>query len=323
MNSHDTLHWHPPLGHHHGSDPRTSELWPLYLEAAGQEIGYKGGWYSSDIENIFPFPAGKHEGFTFLREDDTGRTQSERTKGANFIDAYLLMIHTIGDGHAARARFHSHYGVFAVSDDKGNGGLVATGGHGDYGILMSPYKDRVVPLPGDPLNWPYGERGEFGLPYRATLKSSPGLNTQYWNSQGQGRVKTHPHRPNNILQLAWSQLDCWSRLDVDYPDDPHMDTYFCPDGSCEFNGSLFQVNAIKLLRLPTERPFSGFTNVHGHVIEATEAGPNAVPLIITEGVPQGDAILARTFLKGNCSEAPCQEFDDGTPLFAPGLGGHG
>jgi hypothetical protein len=80
------------------------------------------------------------------------------------------------------------------------------------------------------------------------------------------------------------------------------------------------VNAIRLLHLPTERPFVGFTDVHGHVISATEAGPNAVPLIITAGVPQGDAVLSRAFLRGNCSEAPCQEFDDGSVLIAPGYG---
>lgn len=317
MNDHDTLHWHPPLGHHHGADPRTSPLWSLYLQATnGQEVGYE--WQTSVHENHFPFPDGKHEGFTFLREDDTGRHQTDRTAGANFIDSYLLMLHALSNGHEIRGRFHSHYGVFVVSDGKGNSGMVATGGHGDYGILMHHYKEKVVKLPSDPPDWPYGQKEQFKLPYRATLKPTPKMNVQYWNSQGQGKVKTYPHRPNNILQLAWSTLDAWDRLDDQFPENEDMDTSYCPDGSCEFNASLFQVNAIRLINLPTERPFIGFTDVHGHIIKATEAGPNAVPLIITAGVPQGDAVLSRAFVKGNCSEAPCQEFDDGATLYAPG-----
>lgn len=321
-NEHDVTVWHSPGdGHHHGADPQTSELWNLYLQATGgREIGYE--WLSSPIENAFPYPAGKHEGFTFLREDDTGRPQTPRAEGANYIDAYLLMLHALGNGHEIRGRFHSHYGVFKVSNEDGSkSGYVATGGHADYGILMAPYKQRVVQLPGDPPNWPYGEPEQFKLPYRATLRPTPGRNIQYWNSQGQGKVAMYPHRPNHILQVAWSTLDAFMKLDDEHPEDEELDTYLCPDGSCEFNGSLFQVNAIRLLHLPTQRPFSGFTDVHGHVISASEAGPNAVPLIITAGVPQGDAILARAFLRGNCDEAPCFEFDDGSVLTAPGYPG--
>jgi hypothetical protein len=321
MNEHDTTHWHPPLGHHHGSDPRQSPLWDMYLQATGQEIGYP--WLSSYNENIFPFPAGKHEGFTFLAENDTNNDQSDRDAGNNYISRYLLMVHTLGDGHAIRTRFHSHYGVFKVTDGKGNTGMVATGGHGDYGVWHNFYKERVIPLPGDPAEWPYGDKKGFGLPYRASLKPD-GDNVQFWNSQGQGRKSQFPHQPNNILQLAWKQLDCWSRPDEGDPTNPMKDIYPCPDGSCDFNGSLFQVNAIRLLRLPVERPFVGFTDVHGHVIDADAPGPNAVPLIITKNVPQGDAVLSREFQRGGCEDGPCLDFDDGSPLYAPGLGGqHG
>lgn len=322
MSEHKVNEWHPPrYGHHHGADPRTSPLYDLYMQATGQEIGYP--WQTSPEENIFPYPEGKHEGFTFLREDNTGRPQTDRAEGANFIDSYLLMVHTLGDGHAIRTRYHSHYGVFVVSNED-TWGYVATGGWGDYGVFHFPYKSKVVPMPSDPPDWPYGERGEFGLPYRATLQPDND-EVQFWNSQGQGRKRQFPEQPNNILQLAWKEMDCWARPDESDPANHHKDIYHCPDGSCGFNGSLFQVNAIRLIHLPVERPFVGYTNVHGHVLpDCKEAGSGCVPLIITEGVPQGNAVLLREFQRGGCEDGPCQEFDDGAVLVAPGYGGgHG
>jgi hypothetical protein len=313
--THDVTKWHSPQdGHHHGFFPRGSELAKYYLAAAGQEIGYP--WLSSPNENLFPFPAGKHEGFTFLHEEDTHNDQSQNDLGSNFISAYLMMVHTLGDANAARVRIHSHYGVFRVTDGKGNTGLVCTGGHMDAGVLHLPYKQKVIQLPSDPPNWPYDTQKAFGLPYRAYLREDND-NVQFWNSQGQGSAKQFPERPNHILQLAWKQLDCWSRPDENDPTNPAADHYHCKDGSCDFNGSLFQVNAINLIHLPTERPFNGFTDVHGHVVKNDYSGIK-VPLIITEGVPQGDAVLSRGFNRPGCEDAPCLEFDDGTVLYAPG-----
>lgn len=319
MSEHKVNEWHKPTyGHHHGSNPRTSPLYNLYMQATNQEIGYP--WQTSPEENYYPYP-GKHEGFTFLREDDTGRPQTERAEGANFIDSYLLMVHTLGTPHAIRTRYHSHYGVFTVSnEDKSQVGHIATGGWGDYGLWHNFYKTKVVPLTSDPPDWPYGEKGEFGLPYRARLQPD-GDEVQFWNSQGQGRKRQFPHEPNNILQLAWKQLDCWGRPDENDPTNPMKDIYHCPDGTCGFNGSLFQVNAIRLINLPSERPFSGYTNVHGHIVDDKYEGTK-VPLIITANVPQGNALLLREFQRGGCNDGPCLEFDDGTPLYAPGFNGN-
>lgn len=318
MNDHNTSTWHPPTdGHHHGFFPRGTELAKYYVNAAGQEIGYP--WLSSPNENLYPFPDGKHEGFTFLYEADTGNDQSERDVGNNFVSSYLLMVHTLGDGHAIRTRVHSHYGVFQVTDGQGKTGIICTGGHADYGVFHLPYKEKVVPLPSDPPNWPYGSRGEFGLPYRAHLKQD-GDNVQFWNSQGHGKRSQFPQPVNYILQLAWKQLDCWARPDENDPANMMRDIYPCPDGSCDFDGSLFQVNAIRLIHLPVERPFAGFTDVDGHVVDKDWPGIK-VPLIITEDVPQGDFVLSREFQRSGCVDGPCQEFDNGTPLYAPGYNG--
>lgn len=325
---HDVTVWHPPMdGHHHGADPtQFGELWELYREQTGQEIGY--AWLSSPFENIFPYPVGNHEGFKFLGESDTGCSQMDRTGDYNCIKSYLLLVHSMGTVHHLLTRIHSNYGVFQVCTlDLSQCGLVATGGLPDYGVLHAGYKREICQLAGDPPSYPYDTlAGLNRLPYRAAVDHSLRLpteteNIQFWNSQGPGpgQVKNYPHLPNNILGLSWSAVDSWDYMDVSDCDNLEKIVVPCPDGSCALNGTSFQVFTIRLQRLPVARPFSGFTNVDGHLDSTCkEASPICVPLIITEGVPQGDALLSRGVRQGKCDQVPCQEFDDGTQLVAPG-----
>jgi hypothetical protein len=328
---HDVTTWHEPDGHHHGFDPSTSELYDFYMNATGQEIGYP--WLSSPLENTFPFPHGNHEGFKFLAEQDLGCIQTERPTDKEYlcINSYLFMIHSMGTTHHLYTRTHSQYAVFEIcSQDLSQCGLVATGGHADYGVLVSPYKEFVCQQGIDPPGFPYEtDQGKNHIPYRVALSNTENLpnalgNGQFWNIMGQGKLSLYPHRPNNILGASWSNNDGW-----DYPaagmacTDPTKIVAPCPDGSCELNGTSFQVFALRLQNLPTVRPFVGWTNVNGHVDPTCqETSPVCVPLIIEAGVPQGDALLSRGVKQGRCDQIVCQEFDDGSPLYAPGYEEH-
>lgn len=323
---HITNMWHPPaLGHHHGADPTQSDLWPTYLAHTGQAVGYP--WLSSPIENDWPWSAGKHEGFKFLSESDLGCEQHNQSDtGLACITDYLLLVHTVGNIHALHTRVHSQYGVFRVCFAN-QCGLVATGGHADYGVMHNGYKVAVCQLATDPPNYPYTSGpGLNHPPYRAAINNTDRLptaevNPQFWNTMGPGvnQGRYYPDAPNNILRLSWASVDAWDYPTASACGDHHAAIAPCPDGSCALNHTAFQVFAVRLQNLPTERPFSGYTNVNGHVDpNCTAMGPTCVPLYIEASVPVGDALLARGVRQGRCDLIPCQEFDDGTPLRAPG-----
>jgi hypothetical protein len=328
---HDATMWHEPDGHHHGANPEDyAELWALYLEQTnGQEIGYP--WLSSVFENVYPFPMGNHEGFKFFAEDDTGCDQTERPTDKSYtcVKSYLVLKHSMGTAHHLYTRIHSQYGVFEVCTlDLTQCGLVATGGHADYGVLHNGYKREICPLPSDPLSYPYDTpAGLNRLPYRAAINTTllpprtDDRNIQFWNSlgPGPGQIKNYPHLPNYILGMSWSHIDSWDYLDGTDCDDPALVVTPCADGTCPLNGTAFQVFSIRLQHLPSQRPFYGFTNVNGHIdLTCTEASPICVPLVIEATVPQGDALLGRGVHQGDCAESPCLEYDDGSRLFAPG-----
>lgn len=328
---HDVTVWHEPDGHHHGSNPRDyPELFALYLQATGgQEIGYP--WLSSPFENVYPWPLGNHEGFKFLAERGLGCVQTERPVDKDYlcINSYLFMVHSMGTTHHLYTRVHSHYGVFEVCDQTlTQCGLVATGGHADYGVFITPYKEFVCQQGIDPPGYPYEtDEGKNHIPYRVALSNTekppnPLGNGQFWNIMGQGKLSLYPHRPNTILGASWSNNDGWDYPAAGFACSDHTKIVTpCPDGSCDLNGSSFQVFALRLQNLPLARPFNGWTNVNGRVDPScVETSPVCVPLIIEASVPQGDALLSRGVKQGRCDLIPCQEFDPGLPvrLVVPG-----
>lgn len=331
---HDVNIWHEPgFGHHHGHNPENfPELWAIYLAQTGQEIGYP--WLSKVTENVWPFPHGDHEGFKFLAETDTNCIQIDppAENQPNCIKSYLVLVHSMGTVHHLYTRIHSNYGVFEVcSLDLSECGYVATGGLVDYGVTHAGYKREICQLPGDPPSYPYDTAAGLNrLPYRAAVDHSEKLpteteNIEFWNSSGPGagNIKNYPHRPNTILGLSWSAVDSWDYMDVSDCDNLELAIAPCPDGSCALNGTSFQVFAIRLQNLPSARPFSGWTDVDGHVDPTcTETSPICVPLVITDDVPLGNALLSKGVRQGKCDQVLCQEFDNGTPLYAPGFNGN-
>ena len=73
--------------------------------------------------------------------------------------------------------------------------------------------------------------------------------------------------------------------------------------------NIFQVFELRLLNLPRERPFNGFTDPFGYVDEScTEASAYCIPLVIEANVPQGVPFFDRQVIPGDCEIAPCQEY---------------
>lgn len=303
---HDPLHWHSYDGdHHHGVNPNAYlDLFgsPLYdFLAQYGEIGMP--WATS--------PQEEHEGYIWLYTEMRPGTVDQFNNGGkvpwdklHYIKHALVKVHTTGDMHHLRKRFHSHYGFFVVEDrNTGAQGVVATGGWADYGIMHAPYKTKHCPLPSDPpgftnLNQP---------PYRSTQTAyrKPGELVHFWSGlrPNVSVAKFFPDDPQYLFGLAWNTLDA-----TEYPGVICADEMY--DKPAVLEGSRqFQLFTLALHNLPAARPFTGWTDRHGHLVSPTGTpGVDEVPLIISAEVPQGNAMLNRPVKHGDALAAPLMEF---------------
>jgi len=304
---HDVTRWHPPTDHHHGYDPvHLGDLGSFFLEQTGQEVGY--GWPSSPIENT---NEGKHWGYTILHEDNLPVLLGGQDPNTNRIREYIYEVHTISTLQAMQhAREHSFAVALQIESPDGEQvGRVFTGGIADYGVFHRLYKRELCPLPFDPENYPYDAKEALLLPpyralHRTLAQAKPGNNPESWNNQigDNWADQWYPHHPNSIIRSSWAVVDAWQLPagDCDAPEFVQIDGCF---------GSIFQVFELKFYPPTTERPFVGYTDRNGHIVPfAGEVGPDCIPLVIEEGVPQGPAMIDRAVAIGNPDNAPFQEF---------------
>lgn len=299
---HDPSQWHPYNGdHHHGYDPKGfisifGEPLATYLAEFG-EISFP--WRTSAVE--------EHEGYTWLftsmRPGETIFNNGGKlpVDSLHYIRHALLQVHTTGDMHHLRKQFHSHYGFFLQENRyTGQQGVVATGGWVDYGSLHAPYKKKLC------LETPPGHIDLNQPPYRSTQTRFTGKEmVEFWSGLWLNqKVKAlFPADPQHILGLAWSTLDA-----KEYPDESHcMEEAFDKD-AFEDGNRRFQLFTIALRNLPIG-PFAGYTDRWGHIIAPTGTlGVDEVPLVVTSGVPVGEAMLNRPVLHGNETAAPIMQF---------------
>ena len=339
VSEHDVNVWHEAmLWHDHGANP--ADAHPL-LRPVVEKWGIASTWSSSPMENAFP--GGMHAAFTNLSETDTGCEQFLLAdEGYNCVNAFFLQLHAGGTTMHGRTDVHSYRAAVLVCGtaaiDEATCGYVVTGGWHDYLLTHAPYKkhfcadsdgnpDPVIP-----------ETYKFNTPYVALAVQTDGEHVSdhriFWNSLGPGAVlvdETLAQRgyiPNRGLQLAWSEVDAWAENPgYEACTDPAQDKQLCPDGStdatCSLNGNEFQVFTIRWFNgLPSERPFSGWTDRHGNVVAGQESGGctqeglDCVPLIISENVPQGAFLLNRT---ANLFEtnAPLLQYGTDEPMRMP------
>jgi len=300
----------------------------LFDQYAGQGIGYD--WLSSPTENVDCNEGGKHCGFFYLGEQDTGCPDFQHS-GWNCISSYLVELHSLGNIQAIHTANHSHAEVLEVCGPGGAEpcGFVFVGGHSNYGVMHNGYKTAVCQLPNDPPNYPYTTAdGIDQPPYRTghnhTNKLPVTINTQFWNSGGPNPLMFpyYPELPNRLTQFYWAAIDAWQYQDNEQCNNPEAAVSICPDGSCGYNHNQFQVFLIRLQWLPAERPFFGFVDPLGNIDnDCTETGPTCIPFYVSEDVPQGPAVMARDVRYGDPAFAPIQDYEDGTVLTMPGYTG--
>lgn len=327
---HDVTMWHAPgegggtvaeQAHHHGHNPADTIFADYIAENWDNHFGYP--WHTSPAENAWP--VGKHDGFHVLYEEDTNCDLGNQPPGP-CIKSYLLIVHSIGTGHAVRTRFHSERLLALVCQEGGAEpcDIVETGGHADYGTFHSLYKQTICTA--DPANPPLPDNLVIDQqPYRTTNGSA--RTTFFWAANVNAIVEPYYNPiPNNIIDISWNELGVWSSPARANPEcaDPAHDTVFA-----SANGTKHQVFSIQLhLDQFPERPFSGFTDVHGNRVEGMDciaASAHCVPIFIGENVPQNATpILSRIPRHGDPDFAPIQDFDDGTPLLMNqyGVDGH-
>lgn len=320
---HDVTMWHAPgvAGHHHGANWTSAHpeivKWLQEYKYGKLFTSIGNLWASSPIENLYPWPMGKHEGHINLIENNTNCDLGKMppTPGQTCVKAYFFQPHVLGNAQEYRARIHSEKLVALVCDweTQTKCGVVATGGLVDYGQAHSLYKNFVCPLADNP---PYPEKYSADLPPYRTVNGTS-RQFMFWSSLTGPAIRQYFEvQPNNLLQVAWNNRP-FSSPSLDDCTDPGSDITFT---NPENRNNTFQVFFISLLIADLPRPFEGFTDLHGTVDKTcTAPSPVCVPLYIGAGVPPGNALLNRIVDMGDPEDAPILTFGDAnTPLNPPG-----
>ena len=284
------------------------------------------------------FPTGMHAAFTNLIQNDTGCEQYKlAVLGRPCINAYLLQVHAGGSMAHGRTDVHSYKAALLVCEtaaiDEATCGVVITGGHHDYLLTHAPYKKHFCAESNGMPDPDIPEKYEFQVPYVAlpVVGGAQGNARIYWNGQGPNAVlhaETLAQRgylPNRGLQIAWNELDPWQYSAGFSPAcaDASQDTRVCPDEStdatCSQNGNEYQTIAIRWNDMPSARPFTGFTDRWGNIVEGCEdEGLDCVPLYISENVPAGDPLLNYDANPVSPeTDAPVQVYGADVPLRMP------
>lgn len=326
---HDVTAWHVPgiAFHHHGADPSSAHPDILaYLQEHPEygEIGHP--WASSPTENVFPWPAGKHEGWTLLVETNA---PARGILGANQLDviveSYFIWIHDLGNAHEMRTRVHSWKGIFRVCDRATltNCGLVASGGWQDFGERHSEYKRTGCILPDNPAFPPeysvFGPAPQFAQAPYVAVSGTP-RQWIYWNAAVNPVIEPFLGHDHDLFVIGFSARP-WETPAQDPTNCglPEFDTAFCPAGGCANNKTQFQMFVLYLQLEDYPRPYQGFVDRWGApVTGCTEVGLNCIPLTIGVGVPTGNANLNRHVRVSNNTYAPILNYDDGAELHMPG-----
>ena len=305
--------WNSEFGchydHEHGFDPLAADVLSDlgdYRNILAQAISYP---WATPHENAL-----KHEGYKWdTHLDQSIACQRPKNGGQNTATAWAIQYHALGDQRGATTRIHSFFIMTLICDPiTGEKGLMMTGGHQDFGQLVSPYQGEIVPLHDAPQPQ-YDEKRE---PYRAHACASehpvecrpvtrPTGNVSWIsrprNTQGNGLI-SFQFRARDYFDYILEETRSLSNPTF---------KYWCggdkydPIG-CEFNATTARVVLVQGHidpqwdgldgMLDGKVTYSGFTDVWGNLDPTcTETGAECVPLLLTS-VPIGSyrAIEKRT-----------------------------
>lgn len=272
------------------------DLFGDYRTYTGQGVSYPWQTGLPDTpENQY-----KHNGYKFGGHDYRHLNFEPRVQNTNVVDAWWIQVHMMGTTQAALGRIHSFFGMALVRNPAtGQSGIIISGGHSDLGQLVIPYKagdDAIVPLANTPQPAYFNETP----PYRGHSTTSPtddGNTT--WNSVY--RSGSLPSiTPHAFFRHAWRQtrVHVYATGGLNTPD-PTFAYYSGGDiynpqtmyNSSKRNPYQIEITVPAMMDENNDGVvnFEGFTDVNGNVIEANEAGPNAIPLRLIN-CPVGNAL---------------------------------
>lgn len=305
--SHNGTEWHSlwdykrgcHYDHTHNADPASANgvLGPVAASWGGQSISYP--WLTGNgMEQTM-----KHNGYKYLVElnlPPVDLSLNWQPSGNNAITDIRVEHHRMGGLLDLLVRNHSFYQEVRIC--KGDRcGVMKFGGWNDYGILHSPYKKAILPLPGidpSPVNQTIDED-----PYRAAqpLAETKEIATRaFARSKGGGLVED----VNNDVVSLWTTqpgrygfnrlggtfnivFDDWQGVDASNPS--RVDLLCDPANSpCRFNSSehgLFTAWAYVPFELDNDGDgfvsYIGFTDRMGNIVQGCAApAMDCVPLLI-------------------------------------------
>jgi len=289
-------------GHTHGFCVEDLPAGPIrdFLEANPLFAGVGQPWMSTEMENGYPFPIGKHEGYKHLYQDFDTCFQLVTTPGENYrcLKAIWLQVHSMGTAHAARAPggIHSLTFVAEVCDVTFTScGIVAGGEIEHYGEIHSNYKQTGCP----------GVEGGVEYPEPYHIDSPPYVANNvarvftsrpariYWASVRGGVMIPYVGDVNNLIQVAWVE----NAFEVPSTDpaqcaNPAYDQVWAESTDAGFINQ-YAIWSVFIMIDEYPRPYTGYTTREGHATsECTEPAFGCIPLYISGTVPAGDIFFS-------------------------------
>jgi hypothetical protein len=228
-----------------------SYSWQTFVGANGNYPEWSG--IPAHLENV-----AKHNNYGWIVRKDIPQYASQ------WICNFREQFHAVSAAPGTTTRFHSFSLEVQICTSQGDT-IIQTGGWIDFGNLE--VDGNVVVLPGE--SDAVGDTGRRRIHF-----FDPPIPEFFWY----GRF----NRPNiqpGILGSTGFALATGDAWDVVNPQNPTVNTFFCPDFLCDKNGSTIQAHFVQV-QLPNGN-FDGYTDRYGLQNEdCIEVGLDCVPTII-------------------------------------------
>ena len=240
----------------------------------GQTISYP--WQTARENEL------KHQGYVVHARDvrEYGCHPNSRN-GDGGVNAFAFQFHGVGVSHGKVARMHSFYAALNLCNEKGNAGQLITGGHADFGQLISPYKTDFVGYPRF-SNQAY----DVGVPPYIGEPDPDRSSTRQetWNSVTRGSSRPYVDEHQLVgyafrIQDAMDYVGSGARV---AGDDAFVSFKDPVNNSSSYQLYQIEVTIPDLNGDGSRVSFEGYTDVHGNITEACEV---CVPLTIRDAIP--------------------------------------
>ncbi len=329
--SHDTSACHGAEtgdGHTHGFcvDDLPAGAIRDYLEANPLFAGVGQPWVSGPTENLYPFPAGKHEGYKHLwQEFDTCHQFAPRPgEGSLCLKAVWLQVHSMGVAEELMAHHGEHSLTFVAevcAADFMSCGVIAGGEVEHYGEVHAQYKRTDCPGIPDGIQYPEPYHTSQP-PYAANHADRNFLSRPariFWSSLRSKTIEPYTGPVNNLIQVAWSEnaFEVTSAVAGECADPAHDRVWAASTDAGYINQ--YVIWTVKIRSAVYPRPFIGYTDRNGNSVACEEPGFDCIPFYISETVPPGD-VFFNLPVKNDTFSTPAGVIDITEPgVYMPGV----